>query len=69
MNRHSLSLPPETLAHRMALQAVILASRTICSILENAEGIIWPGYPDLLFDATLLIMYGTKLPTKLSNER
>jgi hypothetical protein len=74
INRHSLSLPVESVQHRNALQATLLASRAICSSLSseltaNPQAIRWPGYSDMLAESTLILMYGRKLGTRLSNER
>ena len=78
MHRHSLSLPINSDAHRYALQAETLAARTICASLggdnalsmqtQNRE-ILWPGYPDMLFDASSVLVYATKVPSRLTEKR
>ena len=77
MHRHSLSLPATSDAHRYSLQAEVLAARTICATLgadvalsTQAGGeILWPGYPDMLFDASSILVYATKVPSKLTEKR
>jgi hypothetical protein len=66
LNRHSLSLPKESIHHRHALQSIILAMRTITITINNellaqSPTIPWPGYVDMLFFASLLIAYNAKL--------
>ena len=69
-HRHSLSLSVSSDAHRNALQAMILSSRTIsASLFGDSEPLLWPGYPDILFDSAVILMYGLEHSAKMSQDR
>jgi hypothetical protein len=76
MNRHSLSLPPDSGSHRNALQAVTLSARRICSILWEDVGqdigttrVVWPAYVEMIFDAGMISAYGAVISTKPVEDR
>ncbi|WWC86578.1 uncharacterized protein L201_001455 [Kwoniella dendrophila CBS 6074] len=65
LNRPALSLPPSQVQHDHALQAAIASVRVICSTLSNAffknsESLYWPGYVDMVFLGSLILVYGAR---------
>ncbi|WWC68257.1 uncharacterized protein I206_102180 [Kwoniella pini CBS 10737] len=65
LNRPALSLPPSQVQHDHGLQAAIGSVRIICSTLSNAffkskEEVYWPGYVDMVFLGSLILVYGAK---------
>nr|XP_018265129.1 uncharacterized protein I303_01489 [Kwoniella dejecticola CBS 10117]OBR87287.1 hypothetical protein I303_01489 [Kwoniella dejecticola CBS 10117] len=65
LNRPALSLPPSQVQHDHALQAAIGSVRVICSTLssaffKNKEELYWPGYVDMVFLGSLILVYGAR---------
>ncbi|WWD08208.1 hypothetical protein V865_006319 [Kwoniella europaea PYCC6329] len=65
LNRPALSLPPSQIQHDHALQAAIGSVRIICSTLSNSffknnDSLYWPGYVDMVFLGSLILVYGAR---------
>nr|XP_019044403.1 hypothetical protein I302_07687 [Kwoniella bestiolae CBS 10118]OCF23333.1 hypothetical protein I302_07687 [Kwoniella bestiolae CBS 10118] len=65
LNRPALSLPPSQIQHDHALQAAIASVRKICAtlsdgFLKNADDLWWPGYVDIVFLGSLILVYGAR---------
>jgi hypothetical protein len=65
LNRPRLSLSPSNAQHAFALQSSIGSARAIVSTLSRsltakADDLIWPGYPDMVFFAALILVYSAK---------
>lgn len=63
--RPMLSLSPASVQHALALQSSINAVRTICSTLsrsmkQDVEALHWPGYVDMVFFGSLILVYGAR---------
>ncbi|KAI5449818.1 hypothetical protein NCC49_004030 [Naganishia albida] len=63
--RPSLSLSPTSVRHALALQSSINSVRTICTTLtrtmkQNVDALAWPGYVDMLFFGSLILVYGAR---------
>lgn len=65
LNRPRLSLSPSNSQHAFALQSSIGSARAIIATLSRsltakADDLIWPGYPDMVFFAALILVYSAK---------
>jgi hypothetical protein len=63
--RPMLSLSPTSVQHALALQSCINAVRKICSTIlramqQNVDALYWPGYVDMVFFGSLILVYGSR---------
>jgi len=63
--RPMLSLSPTSVHHALALQSCVKAVRKISSTLlraiqQNADALYWPGYVDMVFFGSLILVYGSR---------
>jgi hypothetical protein len=65
LSRPTLSLSPSKIEHAAALQSTIAAVRLICATLSNSlinspSSLFWPGYVDMVFFGSLILVYGAR---------